>query len=338
MHPSIHRNLRLARILLAALPMAAILNVHAATDLVLPSEVAVSHWKTDYLNEFASTVNAKTNGDIDVKVFPASQLYNDKDALAALGTGAVHMVWPVTVRLETVDARTGIVNLPFGLTDEAMLNTCYSENVSKLVSSFVEPNGLQVLGFLRAADLVFVLRDKDVQSLEDLKGLKIRVIGGKVLLDTIRSFDASPVSMAASEMSTALSQGAIDGAFTSLGGWTKMIGTTGKHGWYVPGMSLAVYAVVVDKQWLADLPADQRAAVTDTVTEISRRQWKEGMAADQKMVDQIKEQGSTWRVAPPAEIERWRATAKASSTAFTDKYAAVEQEMIALEKQCGVSH
>lgn len=60
--------------------------------MVLPSEVPATHWKTKYMNEFAEEVKKRTNGALVVKVFPASQLYNDQDALAALGTGAVHMV------------------------------------------------------------------------------------------------------------------------------------------------------------------------------------------------------------------------------------------------------
>jgi TRAP-type C4-dicarboxylate transport system substrate-binding protein len=335
-----HRRFNLptvARGLVAALSTVAALGTASATDLILPSEVAVTHWKTGYMNEFAEAVKAKTKGALNVKVFPASQLYNDKDGMAALGTGAVHMVWPVTVRLESIDPRTGTLNLPFGLTDQSMMNTCYKQGVVKLISSYVEPRGLQVLGFLRAADLVFVMRDKEVKRLEDMKGTKIRVIGGKVLLDTIRSFDASPVSMPASEMSTAMSQGAIDGAFTSLGGWTDMIGATGKVGWYVPGMSVAAYAVVVDKNWLKELPAGHSAAVTEAIADIATRQWKEAIDADQDLIKKVKAQGSSFTVADAAEVARWRSKAHASSASFVEKYPDVTEKMSALEKQCGLA-
>ena len=309
---------------------------HAATDLVLPSEVAVSHWKTGFMNTFADSVKKRTGGAIDVKVFPGGQLYNDKDALSAIGTGAVQMVWPVAVRLEQIDAQTGMLNLPFGLTDEAMLNQCFSDGVTKLMSSRLESRGLEVLGFLRAADLVFVLRDKDVKKLEDLKGTKIRITGGKVLLDTVRSLGASPVSMAASEMSTALSQGAIDGAFTSPAGWKEMIGTTGKHGWYVPGMSLVTYAVVIDKPWLDKLPVAQQQAVRESIAEIQKTQWKEAMDADAKVVEEIKKQGSSWTVASGDELKRWREKARANSDAFVKKYPDMAASYGKLEKDCGV--
>lgn len=305
-----------------------------AADLVLPSEVAATHWKTDYMNQFAEGVAKRTNGALNVKVFPAGQLYNDQDALAALGTGAVHMVWPVAVRVESVEPRTGIVNLPFAVSDEMMTNQCFADGITELMSSYVEPRNLKILGFLRTADLFFVFRDRDVQKMEDLKGAKIRVTGGRVFQETMKSLQTSPVSMAASEMSTALAQGAIDGVYTSPAGWAEMIGMTGKYAWYVPGFTLSTYAIVVDKGWHDGLPEAQRKAIGDTISEISARQWKEVAAADQKLVEKMVAQGAVFRTASPDEVNRWRELAKKNQGVFSDKYPEPLKQLDALEKKC----
>lgn len=318
--------------LLAAFALSA-----AAADLVLPSEVAATHWKTEYMNRFAEAVKKRTGGAVNVKVFPGGQLYNDQDAMAALGTGAVHMVWPLSVRLETLDPRAGIINLPFSMSDELMTNGCFSEGLTRLMSSYVEPRNLQVLGFLRTADLMFVFKDRDVQKLEDLKGAKVRVTGGKVFLDTMRALHTSPVSMPASEMSTALSQGAIDGVFTSPAGWAEMIGMSAKYGWQVPGMSVAAYAVVVDKGWMDGLPAAHRAAVTDSIAEVARTQWNEAIVADRKLLDKMKAQGAIIRTANAAEVQRWRERAVPGNKTFTDKHPDVTQKMAELGKRCNAN-
>lgn len=305
-----------------------------AADLVLPSEVAASHWKTKYMNQFADEVKRKTSGAINVKVFPGSQLYNDQDAMAALGTGSVQMVWPVAVRLETIDPRTGIINLPFALSDEMMQNRCFNDELTKMISSYVEPRKLQVLGFLRTSDLMFTFKDRDVQKLEDMRGAKIRVTGGRVFQDVMKSFNTSPVSMAASEMSTALSQGAIDGVFTSPAGWAEMIGMTAKYAWYVPGMSVATYAIIVDKPWLDGLPAAQKKAITDTMQEIAGRQWNEAIEEDKKLIQKMTAQGAVFRTASAAEVKRWREKAAPVNKTFTDKYAETAQQLATIEKRC----
>jgi len=83
-----------------------------AGELVLTSEVPATHWKTGYMEEFGKLVEEKTGGDLTVSIFTAGQLYTDQDALAPLGTGGVHMVWPVSVRLETMVPAVGVMACP----------------------------------------------------------------------------------------------------------------------------------------------------------------------------------------------------------------------------------
>lgn len=321
---------RMALLIALSLPLSA-----GAVELVLTSEVAASHWKTRYMNEFAADVAKRTNGEVQVKVFPASQLYNDQDGLAALGTGAVHMVWPVSVRLETLDPGLGYVNLPFGLSDEMMANDCFASGLTELMSERLKSRQLQVLGLLRTADLFFIFRDRDVKSLADMRGAKLRVTGGRIFLDMVRSFDASPVSMAASEMSTALAQGAIDGVLTSPAGWAEMIGKTGKYAFHVPGMSLATYAVVADRTWMDALTPPQRQAVSDSLNEIIQRQWEEARAADAKAVKHMEQQGSVYRLADEAGAAEWKARADTAKKVYTDKYGDVVKQVDAISKRCG---
>jgi len=305
-----------------------------AAELVLPNEVAASHWKTGYMNEFATLVDKRTDGSLDVKVFPSSQLYNDQDALAALGTGAVQMVWPVSVRIETIDPRLGAINLPFTLTDKLMNNQCYAKGLTELMSSYVEPRQLKILGLLRAADLFFIMSNRDVKQMADFKNTKIRVIGGRVFLDTIRGLGASPVSMAASEMSTALGQGAIDGVFTSAGGWAEMIGQTGKHAYYVPNFSLTTYAVVVDKTWFYELSKTEQDAITSSMDEITAKQWKEVVVEDQKLIDKMVAGGATFTTATPEESKAYQTLADKNKKIFANDHPAVLPAMDAIEKRC----
>lgn len=329
--------IKLKQFLVATLTSCSLAAMNApllAAELVLPNEVAASHWKTAYMNEFAAKVDKRTSGSLDVKVFPSSQLYNDQDALAALGTGAVHMVWPVSVRIETIDPRLGAINLPFTLTDKLMGNQCYAKGLTELMSSYVEPRQLKILGLLRAADLFFIMSKRDVRQMADFKGTKIRVIGGRVFLDTIRALEASPVSMPASEMSTALGQGAIDGVFTSAGGWAEMIGQTGKHAYYVPNFSLTTYAVVVDKAWFDELSEVEQKAITSSMDEITAKQWKEVVVEDQKLIDKMVAGGASFTQATAQETQAYEAIAAKNKKLFANEYPDVLPAMDAIEKRC----
>jgi len=300
-----------------------------AVEIIITSEIPITTNPSPYVTQFLEEIESKTQGAVKGKYFPASQLYNDRDALAALGTGAVHMVWPVASRLELFDRRTGLLSLPFGLNQTQLTNKCFSSGLAAQMSGYLEPAGMKVLGFLRTAELVFLMRDKDIATVDDLKGKKIRVVGGKVMLDAMSSVKASPISMAASEMSVAISQGAIDGAMTSPAGWVDVLGTSAKYGVLFPGMALATSPVVVDKVWFDGLKAEHRAAISNVLDSIIERQWRETVEKDKALVEQMVQKGSQYRVVEPAEVEKLRAAFKVASTEFTkanaDAMAAVER-------------
>lgn len=305
-----------------------------AAEMIITSEVPISTNPSPYIEQFIAEVGKRTNGAIQGKYFPASQLYNDRDALAALGTGGVHMVWPVASRLELMDQRLGAISLPFLLGTREMTNRCFADGFTRQVSGYIEPRGVKVLGFLRTAELLFIMKSRDVQRVEDLKGQKVRVVGGKVMLDAMQSIHASPVSMAASEMSAALAQGAIDGAMTSPAGWVDVLGSTAKFAALAPGMALATSAVAVDKAWFDALPEAQRKVIQTALDEIIVRQWKETVVKDEQLVKQMVDQGGTYRVLSAAETERLKERFLGAGQGFRDKHPDVFRQVEDLRKTC----
>ena len=183
---------------------------------------------------------------------------------------------------------------------------------------------------MRTADLMFLAKDKEIDTPKDLSGMKIRLTGGRVLQDTMRRFGANPVTMPATEMAAALMQGAIDGIYTSAGGW-EMVGTTAKVASYVPGMSLLTYSVLVDKNWLADLPDDLRQVVKDTTKEMLSRQWQEAIDSDKHVLDKMLAAGGKLSTVDDAAREQFQELSRKASSTFSDRYPEVTQQMEAIK-------
>jgi len=200
----------------------------------------------------------------------------------------------------------------------------------------VAPSGLEVLGLLRAADLFFISKDIEMDGLDDLADTKVRITGGKVLLDTMRSIGVSPISMSASEMSTALAQGAIDGVFTSMAGWAKILGTTGAYGFRVPGLSLATYSVVVDKAWMDALPQDQQDAITSSIAEVAGSQWMASKTSGEENIASMTAQGSVFVEADAAERARWATLVEGISQEFLESYPEAVAAYADLKVSCNV--
>ena len=307
-----------------------------ADEMIVTSEVPVSHWKSRYINEFAQCTDKRSNGKLTVKVFPAGQLYTDKDALANLGTGSVHMAWPITSQVELVERKAGLMSVPFLITDELMLKPAFAKGVAELASDNFEKRNMEILGLLRATDGILVFKDRVVRKPSDLKGVKLRLPpGGTDRRDAYVGMGASPVALPASEMAPALAQGVIDGIASSPAGWRTIIGDTAKQGMTIPGMSIATYAVTVDKKWLAARPADQRKAVEDCIAETVSGQWKESMAEDEAEIKKMVAGGATFWRANEAESKPWHEAMQPAIDSFAKRYPDLMAKYQQLVKQYG---
>ncbi len=289
-------------------------------EIIMTNEVAATHWKTTEMNQYAEILAKKSNGRITAKVFPASQLYNDRDAVAALGTGAVHITWPASVNLEAIDQRVGLLILPFVLSDELMMKPAFAKDVTKLVSSFTEPKNIEVLALLRTTDLFFLFKDRPIRKLADLKGQKVRVTGGRIQSDIIRAYGGSPTSIAASEMSMALATGAIDGIVTSGSAWARIVGITAKQASLVPGLGLLTYAVAVDKKWLAGLSAEDQTIIRDSMAEFAATQWAQAIRKDREEIDLMVKQGGTYWAANAEEAAPFRKAVESVVQGFEGRF------------------
>ena len=325
------RVLRLAGVLAATAMTGSIALAQDTYEMVMTNELATSHWTAKMMDEYAAAIEEHSDGRIDVSVFHSGTLYTDRDAIAALGTGSVHMVWPVSVNLESIAPEYGVVNLPFSLTDDFMQAEGASAELAAMMSEIIEGRGIRVLGLMRTADLVFLFQEMAVTEPSDLDGQRVRMTGGRVLQGMMREFGASPISMPATEMAAALMQGAIDGIFTSAGGW-QMVGTNAAQtASYIPGLSLLSYTVVADDDWLESLPDDLRAVVLDTTEELLAQQWADGIEKDRATMQILLDDGGTLVTADPEAQAEFRALAENASQDFIDRFPEVWEQFQTLK-------
>lgn len=303
-------------------------------DVIMTHELPESFFKHKYMEKFKKEVEEKSDGRLDVKIYPSGQLFKDGEALQALGTGSVHMVWPVSVHLEALDEQYGIVNLPFALTDEQVLNNQnFRHDLTGLLNTFVEDKGIRVLGLLRTAEGIILTSDEEVKEMKDLKGLKIRSVGGQVATDMIESFKASAVSLPATEIATSLSQGVIDGVNTSPDGWKDVVGSTAKYGYIVPQMQIFTYSVATDKVWFDDLPEDLQKIMEETLDELLTVQWEESMNLDKKYIKEVTEDFGSVHRASESDVVQWKENLKGVSTNFEKRYPDAYQKFMELKEK-----
>lgn len=160
--------------------------------------------------KFKELVEERSNGAFKVEVFPNSQLYNDDKVLEGLLLGDVQFAAPSLSKFDRITKKLQVFDLPFLFKDmDAVERFQQSEAGQELLKS-VEKKGLVGLGYIHNGLKQFSA-NAPIQTPEDLKGKKMRVMASDVLAAQMDVAGALPVKKPFSEVFTLLQTKAIDG-------------------------------------------------------------------------------------------------------------------------------
>lgn len=159
---------------------------------------------------FAKEVNEKTNGQIEIQVYPNRQLGEERDMVEGLQLGTVDFCITSTGPLTSFVPEIGVVDLPFLFTSSEHAYNVLDGEIGQGILDQFEKKGIIGLSFMENG-WRSISSNKKIETPADLKGLKIRTMENKVHMATFRALGASPVPMVWGEVYTSLQQGVIDG-------------------------------------------------------------------------------------------------------------------------------
>lgn len=165
-------------------------------------------------HRFADLVAKNTGGRIEVKVFPQSQLANgsQKAELEMLQSGVIDMTWDSPIILALfMDKRFDVFNLPWLYPSMEVANMVADGPMGALAMKWLEEKGVVGLGIGVNGYRELTNSKHPITTPEDMKGIKFRVAGSKLYLETFKLLGANAVTMSFGEVFTSLQQGVIDG-------------------------------------------------------------------------------------------------------------------------------
>ena len=162
------------------------------------------------VDKFAALVAEKTKGAVEIKVFPSSQLGNQRDLIEGLTFGTVDMTMTSTAVFGNFVPEMGAFDLPFIFRD---LDHAFKvlDTVGMDVAKRGEARGIKTLAFMENGVRHMTNNKRPIRMPADMKGLKIRVMEQPIYIEMMKALGASPTPMAFGELFTALEKGVIDG-------------------------------------------------------------------------------------------------------------------------------
>ena len=210
-------------LLTAAVGAASLLTLTAASGsaavvLKYGTEVNDSHPIGAASHAFAKRVDELSNGDIEIRVFTAESLGTAREMVEMLQLGTLDMTTVTAGVVANFAPSHDFFALPFLWENQDHLQRVVEGEVGDMLKQSLEDIGIAGLGYSTSgARQLYTTRD--IGSLEDIKGLKVRTMKVPQIVETWKALGAIPVPVAFSEVYQALQTGVVDGAESSFLGW-----------------------------------------------------------------------------------------------------------------------
>lgn len=268
---------------------------------------------------FAEELNKASGGKWKVKTFGAASLGSDPQMQNALIGGAQEIMVGSTATLVGIVSDFGVYDLPFVFSSEKEADTVLDGPFGQKMMNKLQGKGMVGLTYWENGFRNLTNSKRPINKMEDMAGIKLRVMQNPVYIDMFKGFGASAVPLAFSELFAALETGAVDGQENPV---TTIDSSKFYEVQKYLTMTRHVYSpwiVTASKRWYDGLTADEKAALQKAAIASRDFERKDSRAASEKSMEVLKQKGMQINSMSEAELNRMRATTKPA----LDKFAAM---------------
>lgn len=222
--------------------------------------------------KFADLVREKTGGRINIKPYFGSALLKGAQLKSAqmVAKGVIDCAYESTINISPVIPEANVFHLPFFINTFENLDRMKAGQSGKAVFEAMEKKGLKPLAWAENGFRQVTNSEKPIVKPEDLKGLRIRVVGNPLFMETFRQLGADPVNMNWGDAQTAFQQGVVDGQENPVGVLIPV--QIWQYHQYVTMWNYLVDPLVIywnQRQW-KKFPADIQKAIMAAAEESGR--------------------------------------------------------------------
>ncbi len=255
--------------------------------LYLAHSLPQSHPVHKGIMKFQQVLEEKSNGALEIKIFPDGQLGSERETLELLQIGSVAITKVSAATLSNFVPEYSVFGIPYLYRDEAHRFSVLEGDLGKSILEKGSKFWLRGLCYYDAGSRSFYTSEKAIRTPKDLDGLKIRVMNDQMSINMVNSLGGSATPLAYSELYTAIQQGVVDGAennppsFVSSNHYeVSKYYTIDEHS------SIADVLLISTKYW-DQLSAQEKIwiqAAADESSQAQKQYWKESVDASMKIV------------------------------------------------------
>ena len=258
------------------------------------------------MKKFKETVEAKSGGKIKVQLFLNGTLGSDQATLSSVKGGTVEMAVMNSGILSSEVKALEVFDFPFLFANEKEADAIADGPIGQKMHAALADKGIVGLSYWELGFRNITTSKKAINKVEDIAGLKLRVIPSPINLDWVKALGANPTPLPFPEVYGALEQGAIDGqenpvaviAANKFWEVQKYIALTNHQ--YNP------QSVIFSKKVWDSMSATEKKIIDDAADDAVKIQRTANRAALAANLDLLKKNGMTVTTLPAAEVAKLR--------------------------------
>ena len=258
------------------------------------------------MKKFKETVEAKSGGKIKVQLFLNGTLGSDQATLSSVKGGTVEMAVMNSGILSSEVKALEVFDFPFLFANEKEADAIADGPIGQRMHAALADKGIIGLSYWELGFRNITTSKKAITKVEDIAGLKLRVIPSPINVDWVKALGANPTPLPFPEVYAALEQGAIDGqenpvaviAANKFWEVQKYIALTNHQ--YNP------QSVIFSKKVWDGMSATEKKIIDDAADEAVKAQRQANRAALAANLELLKKNGMTVTSLPAAEVAKLR--------------------------------
>ncbi|WP_426983936.1 TRAP transporter substrate-binding protein [Brevibacillus borstelensis] len=267
------------------------------------------------VERFSQLVKEKSNGRIEVQVFPNGILYSDITEYDALRNGDIQMIAPAFSNLADKIPEWSVLDLPFAFRDETDVEEAFNGEIGRLLFESLEPFDMKGMAFWNNG-FKQMTSNRPIRRPEDFKGQRFRIIQSKVLEAQFQALGAKGYGAPFTDVYQKLASGQVDGQENTISNiYTRRLYqvqrymTLSNHGYLG-------YAVIMNKQFWEDLPPETQTIIQEALKETTAYSNQQALAINEQQWNQLQKMPLEIHKLTAEETEVWQAAMKSVYDAF----------------------
>jgi tripartite ATP-independent transporter DctP family solute receptor len=258
------------------------------------------------MEKFAEIVKAKSGGKIKVNLFPGGVLGSDQANVSALQGGTLEMVVLNTGILASQVKELSIFDFPFLFANTKEADAIVDGPVGKKMHAKLEEKGIVGLSYWELGFRNITNSKRPLNKVEDIAGLKLRVIPNPINVDWVKALDANPTPLPFPEVYAAMEQKAIDGH-------ENPVTVINANKFYEVQKYLAItnhqynpQSVIISKKFWDTLNTAEKKLIDDASDEATKYQRVQNRAVMTTALENVKKNGMVVTEFSAAEAAKFR--------------------------------